>query len=956
MKKESPPPKSFEAEPDQAPAVAKGATLATPYARAIVFTRLLSIMNGKTGVRLQVAEFLKQVLNSGGALPLPADAKEKDVMAALADACKCVSGTGLDDALKAAGAELPLLSAAERIILQSGGSASAGIGALIVTWGRSLVGAATAAAALSCEAFGAGVKAFDADVLEAGGHKAAVAAADQLRGLLDGSRSVGTRKGATQQQMGLFSGLPQMIGAATDALSAAYTAVRSEVQSGTLAPVKGAAPIGANPVIATTLADVGRALLALAAGSLARAQVVAELAGPSPIAPVQQLLRDASEGSLAAARSPVAAVTTALLDAASNPGSVGEGAVGQQGPLAGQAADAALRATLEALALETLAALAALRIQAGPAAAVDEQQQEPDHAAGTKGDKAAKKKTKKGGAAGPSLGKGTAIAREVLEAVAAGDAAVALPLAEGGGALTTEFDVAAAAGRVRSALDPEGPSLGKLLEELRGVVEANQARRKPKVAKGTRDFLPDQMAIREAAFGAITGVFKRHGAVSIDTPVFELRETLMGKYGEDSKLIYDLADQGGEMLSLRYDLTVPFARYVAVNQVGNIKRYHIGKVYRRDQPQMNRGRFREFFQCDFDIAGTYPAMVPDAEVLKVVTEIFDGLSLGDYEIKINHRGLLDAMLAIAGVPPQKFRSICSAIDKLDKEPWEAVRREMTEDKGLPAEVADTIGQFVVLRGEPRALLAQLQTPDHPLNKHPDSAAALTEMGNLFSYLDAMGGLGRIVFDLSLARGLDYYTGVIYEAVLQGANVGSIAAGGRYDKLVGMFSGKDVPAVGVSIGIERVFAIMEQQMRARAAEQGATIRATETQVLVASIGNGMQAKRMELCSRLWSAGIKAEFGFKPNPKMGDQLGYALEQGIPFMVLFGEDELTRGEVKVKDMAAKAEEVVALDKLVEDLKARTAALPAGLSMVVASGGAANSSSDGDRRQQQQPGTPEP
>ncbi|GFR48349.1 hypothetical protein Agub_g10236, partial [Astrephomene gubernaculifera] len=334
------------------------------------------------------------------------------------------------------------------------------------------------------------------------------------------------------------------------------------------------------------------------------------------------------------------------------------------------------------------------------------------------------------------------------------------------------------------------------------VVEANQARRKPKIPKGTRDFLPDQMAIREKAFAMITSVFKRHGAVAIDTPVFELRETLMGKYGEDSKLIYDLADQGGEILSLRYDLTVPFARFAAVHSIGNIKRYHIGKVYRRDQPQMNRGRFREFFQCDFDIAGAYAPMVADAEVLKVLTEILTDLRLGPYVVKLNHRGLLDAMLAVAGVPPQKFRPICSAIDKLDKEPWEAVRAEMVGDKGLPEEVADKIGEFVVLRGEPLALLAQLSAPDHPLAQHPQGKAALDELSAMCGMLDAMGALGPLSLDLSLARGLDYYTGVIYEAVLQGANVGSIAAGGRYDKLVGMFSGKDVPAVGVSIGIER----------------------------------------------------------------------------------------------------------------------------------------------------------
>lgn len=223
---------------------------------------------------------------------------------------------------------------------------------------------------------------------------------------------------------------------------------------------------------------------------------------------------------------------------------------------------------------------------------------------------------------------------------------------------------------------------------------------------------------------------------------------------------------------------------------------------------------------------------------------------------------------------------------------------MVVDKGLPGDVADRIGEFVVLAGEPLALLATLQSEGHALAVHAGSRAALEEMGLLFGYLGTMGALGALRFDLSLARGLDYYTGVIYEAVLTGGgNVGSIAAGGRYDGLVGMFSGKDIPAVGVSIGIERVFAIMEQRLRAQAAERGGLIRETQTQVLVASIGNGMQAQRMRVCSQLWAAGVKAEFGYKANPKMGDQLGHALKGGIPLMVLFGQDEVDSGALKVR-----------------------------------------------------------
>ena len=214
-------------------------------------------------------------------------------------------------------------------------------------------------------------------------------------------------------------------------------------------------------------------------------------------------------------------------------------------------------------------------------------------------------------------------------------------------------------------------AVGALLEK--GEAEVGGARRKPKIAKGTRDFLPSQMKVRAKAFGIIRGVFDRHGAVEIDTPVFELKQTLTGKYGEDSKLIYDLADQGGELLALRYDLTVPFARYLAMHSVGNIKRYHIAKVYRRDRPVVERGRFREFYQCDFDVAGTYLPMVSDAEVVTVACEILSQLNIGSFVVKLNHRVLLDAIFEICGVPTDKFRTICSAVDKLDKAPWDEVR-------------------------------------------------------------------------------------------------------------------------------------------------------------------------------------------------------------------------------------------------------------------------------------------
>ncbi len=424
-------------------------------------------------------------------------------------------------------------------------------------------------------------------------------------------------------------------------------------------------------------------------------------------------------------------------------------------------------------------------------------------------------------------------------------------------------------------------------------------------------------------------------------PVFELKDILTGKYGEDSKLIYDLKDQGGEICSLRYDLTVPFARWLAMNSsIQNIKRYHIAKVYRRDQPAMTKGRMREFYQCDFDIAGTYDPMLPDAEIIRITCEIFEALGWkGKYTIKLNHRKILDGIFQVCGVPTDKLRTISSAVDKLDKSPWEEVRREMTEDKGLDGEVADRIGEYCVRKGG-RDLLDQLQK-DATFTENQSAKEGLADMQLLFTYLDAFSVLDRVSFDLSLARGLDYYTGVIYEVITEGSapqtkegqeiqrtgkkeakpnkhasnidgdedrsndptvGVGSVAAGGRYDNLVADFSKKQqIPCVGISFGVDRIFSITKQRLAADAS--AASIRMNEVDVYVMAFGGkgfeGLLAERMEVAKRLWDAGIKAEFSWKVKPKLPAQFKAAETNGVPFAIILGDDELAAGKCKIKEM---------------------------------------------------------
>ncbi|KAH7661098.1 Histidine-tRNA ligase/ATP phosphoribosyltransferase regulatory subunit protein [Dioscorea alata] len=501
-----------------------------------------------------------------------------------------------------------------------------------------------------------------------------------------------------------------------------------------------------------------------------------------------------------------------------------------------------------------------------------------------------------------TLGKGTSIVRQLLKE--------RLSL-EADASLENVMNLVRVAHYLAGAFDPKDSELDTLIGNLKEIVESNGGRRLPKILKGSRDFGKEQMAIRERAFSVIVGVFKKHGAVALDTPAFELRETLMGKYGEDSKLIYDLADQGGELCSLRYDLTVPFARYLAMNNINALKRYQIAKVYRRDNP--SKGRYREFYQCDFDIAGQYELMEPDFEVVRVLTELLNELSIGDYEIKLNHRKLLDGMLEICGIPSEKFRTVCSSIDKLDKQTFEYVKKELVEDKGLTSEIAERIGDFVKKRGPPLEILSELTSEGSQFLGNSEAVVALDELKILFTALDKSKCLNRVVFDLSLARGLDYYTGVIFEAVFKGTTqVGSIAAGGRYDNLVGMFSGKAVPAVGVSLGIERVFTIMEQLEK----DRNQVIRATETQVLVAILGKGL-ALAAELVSELWDAKIKAEFGL--TKRVMNHITRAKQTGIPWMVIVGESELQDGVVKLKSIETYKEEVFQRDKIVEELQRR-------------------------------------
>lgn len=321
---------------------------------------------------------------------------------------------------------------------------------------------------------------------------------------------------------------------------------------------------------------------------------------------------------------------------------------------------------------------------------------------------------------------------------------------------------------------------------------------------------------------------------------------------------------------------------------------------------------REFFQCDFDIAGEYDSMIPDSEILCLIVEVFDALKLVDnVTIKLNHRKILDGLFAVCGVPENLIRPISSAVDKMDKLPWEEVKKEMM-DKGLPEEVADRIGEYVKLSGAGE-LVAKLRE-DAALSANETVKAGLDEMETLFKYLAAFGVSDKISFDMSLARGLDYYTGLIYEVIFnpppeaakdESSRVGSIAAGGRYDNLVGMFGKRQIPCVGISFGVDRIFTIL----KARAQREKDSAIHRKTDVYVMAFGgktfDGLLPERMAVARDLWKAGIRAEFSAKVKPKLPQQFKAAESSDIPYAVILGEEESNAGQVRLKVLGQEAAE---------------------------------------------------
>lgn len=398
---------------------------------------------------------------------------------------------------------------------------------------------------------------------------------------------------------------------------------------------------------------------------------------------------------------------------------------------------------------------------------------------------------------------------------------------------------------------------------------------------GTKDFNEHDMSIRNYIFDTAIECFKTRDAVQIDTPVMELMNTVENLYGEEfNKLVYTLDNNE---LILRYDLTVPFARYIAMNGLKNLRRYQIGKVYRRDSPQMSLGRYREFYQCDFDIAGEATPQMHDIEMIDTAISLLTKLLGNTFKIKINYKEIFQKLLQNCDVASDKLLSVARILDKLDKISWE---KAMTELKDIVD--AKTIDKLTMIK-------ENYSTNTDYIEFLTKNDIMCDDIKPMFKFLSEMNYMDRVTFDPFLVRGMEYYTGIIYEATYNDKNImqSTIAGGGRYDNMIKKFSGYNVPAIGFSLGVERIAEILKDRKTSKRID-----------VYVASVGNDMQYERIKLCCILRNRGLICAMSHLPKPTMRKQFDDVFTKNANFMVTIGDTEITNGTLTIKNITTKEE----------------------------------------------------
>lgn len=417
---------------------------------------------------------------------------------------------------------------------------------------------------------------------------------------------------------------------------------------------------------------------------------------------------------------------------------------------------------------------------------------------------------------------------------------------------------------------------------------------KPEILKGTRDFLPKEMAKRQYVMDKIRQVFISFGYDAIETPAIEYSKTILGKYGDEgNKLTYRFEDNGGRDICLRYDQTVPTARVVATYSqelAMPFKRYQIGRVWRADKPA--KGRFREFYQCDVDIIGS-ESLTADADIAAVMDRVFTSLGFPEYEIRFNSRRLINSILDSFNISTDQQNAIIRIIDKLDKIGPEKVTAGIS--KIIAPEIAENLIKVITANGSNDDKIKQL------------SKFNTTEIQEFITYCQGFGiNEKNLVFDPAIARGLDYYTGIIYEVTLPNVAIGSVCAGGRYDDLCSMFTKQKFSGVGVAFGFDRIVVAME--------ELGLLQNiGLNSQVLVTIFDQQTINTSQEIVTTLQKAGINAEMYPEPA-KVGKQFKYANKKEIPFVVIAGPDEIANGNVNIKIMDTGDQKTIPAAQLVD------------------------------------------
>ena len=451
---------------------------------------------------------------------------------------------------------------------------------------------------------------------------------------------------------------------------------------------------------------------------------------------------------------------------------------------------------------------------------------------------------------------------------------------------------------------------------------------KPSLPKGTRDFGPVQMARRNYILDVIQATFQLFGYQQIETPAMENLSTLTGKYGDEGdQLLFkilnsgdflkelspeDLSKGSGANLNklsekgLRYDLTVPFARYVAMNRNElsfPFKRYQIQPVWRADRPQ--KGRYREFYQCDADVVGT-DSLLCEAEIIGMIRQVFTKLGLTQYSIKINNRKILTGIAEAIGADG-KEGPLCVAIDKLDKIGWEKVQEEL-QQRGFENGSLDRLAPLVNLK---EGVSARMEVLRGFLNNSPIGLQGLQELEEVFGLLERMGSnLDHVDFDPMLARGLSYYTGAIFEVKVHGVSIGSVSGGGRYDNLTGVFGLPGVPGVGFSFGVDRLYDVLEEL------DLFPTDRLEGTQLLLAHFDQAGFDYALKCLSILRDAGIRTEL-YPEVCKLKKQLEYASKKGLPYVGICGDEEIATETLAVKALASGTQETLTLNEVIAKLQ---------------------------------------